>query len=96
MLKEDVIEGKLSCPSCAKEYQITNGIPRFVTAEENYAENFGYQWQQFSAIQIDRLSGYGLSNFRLLNDTRWLPEWINGKRRNQETRNFRTGPWHGA
>jgi len=76
---DDVIEGRLSCPSCGCAYPITNGIPRFVGADENYAENFGYQWQLFSAAQIDRLGGHGLSGARLLNDTKWEPAWISGK-----------------
>ena len=37
------IEGSLSCQSCAREYPIFNGIPRFVEPDENYSENFGYQ-----------------------------------------------------
>ncbi|MBT3552693.1 MAG: methyltransferase domain-containing protein [Rhodospirillaceae bacterium] len=76
---EDIIEGQLSCTSCARVYPITNGIPRFVAADENYAENFGYQWQLFSATQIDRLGGHNLSGGRLLNDTKWEPAWIEGK-----------------
>ena len=38
-----IIEGPLSCQSCAREYLIINGIPRFVEPDENYSENFGYQ-----------------------------------------------------
>jgi len=79
VLGEDVIEGGLSAPSCGREYPITNGIPRFVATDENYAENFGCQWHQFSATQIDRLGVHGLSSSRLLKDTRWPPEWISGK-----------------
>ena len=35
---EDVTEGRLSCPECNNDYLIANGIPRFVSLEENYAE----------------------------------------------------------
>jgi 2-polyprenyl-3-methyl-5-hydroxy-6-metoxy-1,4-benzoquinol methylase len=76
---DEIIEGQLSCPSCARTYPITNGIPRFVAADENYAENFGNQWQLFSATQIDRLGGHSLSGSRLLKDTKWEPAWISGK-----------------
>ncbi|MBT3359049.1 MAG: methyltransferase domain-containing protein [Rhodospirillales bacterium] len=76
---EDVTEGVLSCPSCNREYQISNAIPRFVETDENYAENFGDQWQEFRTTQIDRLGGHDLSGSRMLKDTRWSPEWISGK-----------------
>jgi 2-polyprenyl-3-methyl-5-hydroxy-6-metoxy-1,4-benzoquinol methylase len=78
-LGDEVIEGTLSCPICNREYLIVNGIPRFVHPEENYAENFGYQWHQFRATQIDRISVHSLSRSRLLNDTRWSIEWMQGK-----------------
>lgn len=70
-LIDEVIEGTLSCPICNQEYLISNGIPRFVDPEENYAENFGYQWNQFRITQIDRIGVHSLSRSRLLNDTRW-------------------------
>ena len=77
--ENDVIEGALSCASCGQNFPITNGIPRFVKSEENYAENFGYQWNKFRATQIDRLANHSLSGTRLLKDTRWAPEFIHGK-----------------
>ncbi len=76
---DEIIEGSLSCPSCKQSYPITNGIPRFVETKENYAENFGYQWHKFRATQIDRFGEHNLSGSRLLNDTRWAPEYIQGK-----------------
>ncbi len=69
----------MSCPSCNRKYQISNAIPRFVETDENYAENFGDQWQEFRTTQIDRLGGHNLSGSRLLKDTRWSPEWMSGK-----------------
>lgn len=75
----EVVEGALSCPACARVYPIINGIPRFVEPDENYAENFGYQWHQFRATQIDRISVHNLSGSRLLNDSRWSPDWMQGK-----------------
>ena len=72
---DEIIEGKLSCPSCGREFLIANGILRFVES----AENFGYQWQEFRSIQIDRISNHNLSGLRLINDTRWPPEFMEGK-----------------
>ena len=40
---DKIIEVSLSFQSCAREYPIINGIPRFVEPDENYSENFGYQ-----------------------------------------------------
>jgi 2-polyprenyl-3-methyl-5-hydroxy-6-metoxy-1,4-benzoquinol methylase len=78
-LGDNVIEGTLSCPRCNRKYLIINGIPRFVEPEENYAENFGYQWHQFRITQIDRINAHNLSRSRLLNDTRWSIDWMQGK-----------------
>ena len=79
-ISEDrVIEGRLSCRACGREYPVTGGIPRFVDAAENYAENFGFQWRRFRAVQIDRFAGHSLSGTRLLADTRWSPQWMAGQ-----------------
>lgn len=45
-------------------YPIVNGIPRFVPIE-NYASDFGRQWQMFSATQLDSHSGIPMSEERL-------------------------------
>ena len=77
---EDVITGLLHCPSCDAQYPITNGIPRFVGSDAEDFGNFDFQWNKWSAIQIDRLSGHSLSEDRFLSDSRWDREWIRGKR----------------
>jgi len=77
--EDEIVEGTLSCSNCARKYSISGGIPRFVEPEENYAENFGYQWYNFRGIQIDRMRDHSLSGTRLLKDTRWSPEWMQGK-----------------
>ena len=77
--EDEIIEGTLKCTSCSKEYPITNGIPRFVKKDENYAENFGFQWHKFRETQIDRFGNHDLSRTRLLKDTQWSPEFIQGK-----------------
>ena len=75
----DVISGVLNCRACAAEFQIANGIPRFVSTAEDYCHNFGFQWQNWKNIQIDRLSGHGLSETRFFNDSRWEPGWLRDK-----------------
>ena len=77
--EDEIIEGTLSCASCGQDFPVTNGIPRFVKNSENYAENFGYQWNKFCTTQIDRIGNHDLSGSRLLKDTRWSPEFIQNK-----------------
>ncbi|MAH84085.1 MAG: hypothetical protein CBB68_07040 [Rhodospirillaceae bacterium TMED8] len=74
-----VVSGSLQCTSCGADFPIINGIPRFVKPEEDYCGNFGYQWQEWGSIQIDHLSAHKLSHDRFLADTRWEPDWLNGK-----------------
>jgi SAM-dependent methyltransferase len=45
-------------------YAIIAGIPRFVPAE-NYASDFGRQWQMFPATQLDSHSGMPITEDRL-------------------------------
>jgi SAM-dependent methyltransferase len=45
-------------------YPIINGIPRFVSPE-NYASDFGRQWQMFPATQLDSYSGLPITERRL-------------------------------
>jgi SAM-dependent methyltransferase len=55
----EIMEGQLSCDSCARSFPIVRGIPRFATPEKveadkaATAENFGWQWQHF--VQGDEL-----------------------------------------
>jgi len=74
-----IIMGKLVCTECAAEYRIRDGIPRFVPAEDNYCENFGFQWHKWKELQIDRLSGHQLSEARFFADTRWERDWMKDK-----------------
>jgi len=39
------------CSLCAREFPLVRGVLRFVDAD-NYADSFGYQWQQFSRTQF--------------------------------------------
>ena len=64
-------DAELHCGSCDKVYPIVRGVPRFVDNNEDYAENFGVQWQRFRTLQVDRLAGHKLSTTRFLADTGW-------------------------
>jgi SAM-dependent methyltransferase len=63
-------ESELTCGACESSYPVTNGIPRFVDAE-NYASSFGYQWNLFRKEQIDSHNGTTLSADRFWNETGW-------------------------
>lgn len=62
---EEVVTGTLECDGCAARYPIIGGIPRFVP-EDNYATNFGFQWNKFSKTQLDSYSGIDVSRKRFL------------------------------
>lgn len=77
---EEVEEGALVCPACAKSYTIRNGIPRFVHVQDDYCGNFGWQWTRFRKTQIDRFSGNPHSHDRFFSETGWTADWLGGKR----------------
>jgi len=58
--------------------EIVGGIPRFVP-EENYAANFGLQWNTFRSTQLDSRTGLPLSANRFWSNTRWHPDELAGK-----------------
>ena len=76
---EDIVSGTLTCASCAKSFPIKNGVPRFVDPDDDYCGNFGFQWQKWKEIQIDRLSGHHLSENRFFTDTGWDKSWMKDK-----------------
>ena len=76
---EDIVAGALNCERCGAEYFIENSVPRFVRADRDYCENFGFQWQKWRTLQIDRLSAHQLSEDRFLADSRWPRGWFKGK-----------------
>ncbi len=51
-------------------YTISNYIPRFVP-RNNYADNFGMQWNKFSHTQLDSYSGHPISSDRFYLATNW-------------------------
>ena len=76
---EEVLFGVLICRTCAAEFKIQNGIPRFVKLEEDYCHNFGFQWKKWRKLQIDRLSGHTISSDRFFRDSTWHPDSLKGK-----------------
>jgi SAM-dependent methyltransferase len=75
---DEIVSGALVCPGCSQRHAIVRGIPRFVSTD-NYAHAFGWQWNRWRKLQIDRLSGHRLSETRFVADSRWDPSWIKGK-----------------
>jgi len=72
-----VIDGKLVCCSCGQQYQITKGIPRFVTSE-SYSSSFGYQWNIHRKTQLDSYTGRPISSQRLFSVSGW-PTHLDGQ-----------------
>ncbi|MGA9543864.1 MAG: class I SAM-dependent methyltransferase [Candidatus Sulfotelmatobacter sp.] len=55
-------EKAFGCASCGKTFPSVRGVLRFVDAQ-NYADSFGYQWQEFSRTQL--LPDFAEINFRM-------------------------------
>jgi 2-polyprenyl-3-methyl-5-hydroxy-6-metoxy-1,4-benzoquinol methylase/uncharacterized protein YbaR (Trm112 family) len=68
----------LTCPSCAASFPVLRGIPRFVP-QENYADSFGLQWNQFAKTQLDSAIGTDRSRDRFLHETLWDENHLTGK-----------------
>lgn len=60
------------------QYPVRGGIPRFVPAE-NYADNFGMQWNHFAKTQLDSHSGLPISADRFWAATGWSVAEMKGK-----------------
>jgi SAM-dependent methyltransferase len=73
-----VQSGDLTCVRCAETYPIIRSVPRFVPAE-NYARNFGYQWNRFRQTQLDSHVGRPISRERFLRESGWRPDDLRGK-----------------
>ena len=60
-------------------FPVVKGVAR-IAELENYAENFGVQWNKFDKTQLDRESeGFDLSRRRFFAETRWDQEDLSGK-----------------
>jgi ubiquinone/menaquinone biosynthesis C-methylase UbiE len=79
---ENIIEGTLADKSYpSKTYPIANSIPRFLDDfRNNYADNFGLQWNLFKSTQLDSVSGIDLTYRRFWNNTKWTREELKGKK----------------
>lgn len=78
--REGEIEtGKLECGTCSRAHPILRHIPRFVAAD-NYASNFGFQWNRFRRTQLDSHLRVSISRQRLFFSSEWTPEELRGKR----------------
>ena len=74
----DDIAPALECDTCGNRYPVVNRIPRFVVSE-NYANTFGFQWNQFRKTQLDSFSGITLSKDRFYQQCKLKPEDLKGK-----------------
>lgn len=75
--KKFICGDKLICHTCNVQYPVINGIPRFVS-DDNYAGNFGYQWNIHSKTQLDSFTGIPISRNRLFQVTQW-PQNMEGE-----------------
>jgi len=66
----EVRAGRLHCPGCGSVFPVFDFIPRFVPSD-NYAQNFGFQWNLFRATQLDSASGTTISRDRFLRQSGW-------------------------
>lgn len=74
----EIEAGVLTCAACGRQFPVIEFIPRFVPAE-NYADSFGFQWNQFRRTQLDSHSGVPISRERFFRETGWLPEELSDK-----------------
>src|SRR5215212_4949591 len=75
----EIESGELRCTACARSYPIVNFVARFVPPE-NYAVNFGFQWNRFRRTQLDSYSGVPISRDRFFVSGGWTIEEMAGKR----------------
>lgn len=58
---------------------VLRGVLEFGSAENDYCENFGTQWNEFRDVQIDTETGRDESAQRFWAETGWTPEDLKGK-----------------
>jgi len=66
-----VESGKLNCHICIKDYPIVRFIPRLVNSMDNYADDFGFQWNLHFRTQYDSYSGLNISEDRFFRESGW-------------------------
>lgn len=75
--KGAIKEGSLNCFSCNTGYSIVRYIPRF-TSTNNYATNFGFEWNKHYKTQYDSYTGTNVSAERFFTETKW-PDDLRGE-----------------
>ena len=65
-------EGDRLVDDAGNGFPIVGGIPRICDAD-NYAQNFGLQWNTFDCTQLDR-RGFDVSADRFFRETGWSPD----------------------
>jgi SAM-dependent methyltransferase len=75
---QEIEEGSLACVSCRRTFPIRRFVPRFVSAQ-NYADNFGFQWNAFARTQLDRYNGTRISEQRFTDETGWRDGALTGR-----------------
>jgi SAM-dependent methyltransferase len=76
---DEILEGLITNKTTSKKHPILKGIPRFVLPDENYAINFGIQWNKFKSTQLDSQSGLTITHHRLWENTKWPAEKLQDK-----------------
>ena len=74
----EIEEGELRCKGCGNAYPIIRSIPRFVPSE-NYASNFGFQWNRFLKTQLDSYTGKPIARERFLTRINCHPTELDGR-----------------
>jgi SAM-dependent methyltransferase len=67
----------VACSACGRVFPLVNGVLRFVPTEE-YAGNFGFEWQKYSRTQLDNEHNH-LSEETFRQKTGFTPEDLSGK-----------------
>ena len=73
-----VFTGSLVSSDGRRCYPVEDYIPRFV-AKQNYADNFGIQWNAFRRTQLDSFSGHSISSDRFWKASGWEPASMTGR-----------------
>jgi SAM-dependent methyltransferase len=75
----EILDGTLTCSSCAARYPIRGGVPRFVP-DGVYANSFGRQWNWFRTVQLDSQTRTSRSEDALNAVTGWRDDQYRGRR----------------
>src|SRR5688500_14362188 len=72
-------QGELLVDASSRAFPIVRGVAR-ICASENYAQNFGKQWNMFRSTQIDRHdTGQIQSELRFFKTTCWTSQQLDSK-----------------